>query len=264
MTFELQGIDVSHFQNPLSPGGTSWAEMANVKFMMVRLSYGTWKDPSAPAFFQQARARKIAVGGYHFVRTTQSIADQLEVFHEQALTCGYTIGDIAPAMDVEDDPKVASISPTWVPLIQQFSDGLLARFGESLVYDTQRDFGRLGKPAFILQRPNWVAHYTNAPAPATPGNIQARIWQKRVGPYVANGPGGAFNPMVLDQNVATGPLPLVLQAISTLPKAAPVTDTPPDHSFEELRQLRLDNLTTDLYAHLDLSHDDESGESYNS
>ena len=133
----------------------------------------------------------------------------------------------------------------------------MSEFGEALVYLTQRDFARLGKPAWVLERPLWTAHYTTAAAPATPGNKPCAIWQRTVGPYNPDGPGGAIKPLLLDQNVADGPLPLATTSPSHV--VAPVAPPAPD-IHDDLRALRL--LAAGLTDELDLSHDAESAAAY--
>jgi lysozyme len=230
------GIDVSHFQNTTAPAGVSWPTIAQKStFAIARATYGASKDSSAPAHIRNARAVGLQVGLYHFFRSTQGVAEQLDAFCAQALACKVGMGDIAPALDVEDD-LTAKLDPSWEPKLGAFADGLLAEFGEAMIYITQRDWHRLGKPLWILDRPLWVAHYTQAPKPATPANKPCAIWQRTVGPYNPGGPGGAIDPKVLDQNVADGPLPLAKMSPSQV--AAPdAPDAPTAQS--ELHEQRI-------------------------
>lgn len=259
----LYGCDVSHYQSTSAPAGVAWPTLAKgSQFVLVRASYGTWKDPSAIGHIGRGRDAGMQVGLYHFFRSSQPIADQLSVFCAVAHDVGLRAGDICPMLDVEDDgAKGPKIDPSWQPTVQAMVDGLVSAFGAVLIYMTQRDFGRLGKPAFILDHELHVAHYTGAPAPATPGNKPWRIWQHRIGPYVANGPGGAFDPQLLDQDRGVDPLPKALRVPDLYPAVVP-TGPAPDHTAEELWAHRLDTLTADLYAHLDLSHDSSDYEPY--
>jgi|GEM_PF-2376351 len=262
----IYGVDVSHFQNTSAPAGVSWSTIAQAsKFAIVRATYGSSKDASAQAHIKNARAARLQVGLYHFFRSTQGVTEQLDAFCAQAITCGIGAGDIAPAIDVEDD-LTAKLEPSWEPKLSQFCDGLLSEFGEVMIYITQRDFGRLGKPAWVLARPLWVAHYTHAAKPATPGDRPFAIWQRTVGPYNPGGPGGAIKPMLLDQNVADGPLPL---AKTNPSDAVPPHEIPAPVTREELLAQRLaeqeaynaagwDKLTTDLAAGLDLNAEKNS------
>ncbi len=237
----MYGCDVSHYQSTKAPGGVPWSLLAQTaRFVIVRATYGTFRDPAMVDHVRAARAVGMKVGLYHFFRPTQSVDAQLAAFCAQALACGLRAGDIAPALDLEDDPKVSEISPAWEAPAREMIDRLVANFGEAMVYITQRDFGRMGKPSWILDRPLWTAHYTGAPKPATPGNKACAIWQHRVGPYAADGPGGAFKPMVLDQNRADGPLPLVTRVAGATGSSPPAADGPKaDHSGDDLAEARV-------------------------
>jgi GH25 family lysozyme M1 (1,4-beta-N-acetylmuramidase) len=59
----LFGIDVSHYQSPTAPAGVSYADIAKqCGFVIVRATYGTWKDPSASAHVLRARDAGLQVG----------------------------------------------------------------------------------------------------------------------------------------------------------------------------------------------------------
>jgi hypothetical protein len=163
---------------------------------------------------------------------------------------GLRAGDICPALDVEDDPNVATIAPAWQEQLRTFLGGMMSSFGEAMVYVTQRDFGRLGKPDFVLDRPLWVAHYTPAPLPATPGGKPCVIWQRRVGPFDPSGPGGAFAPDgsparaghppgPLDQDAADGELPRCLRAPTGGTVVTGGDEAAPAFTHDELRAMRM-------------------------
>jgi len=235
------GVDLSKYQSTQAPGGVPWSLLAQTcEFAIIRATYGTYRDSATVAHVRAARAVGMRVGLYHFFRATQSVDEQLAAFCAQALMCGYRVGDICPALDIEDDPKVSDVSPAWEQSARAMADGLVANFGEALIYITQRDFGRMGKPAWVLERPLWTAHYCSALKPATPGNKPCAIWQHRVGPYQADGAGGVFKPMVLDQNRAFGPLPLATRVAGAAGSApAPVANGAPEHSADDLHDARI-------------------------
>lgn len=245
------GIDVSHYQSTTAPGGVLWSllKSSGVSFALVRATYGTFRDPSAVAHVRAARAVGIQVGLYHFFRLSQPVTDQLAAFNAQALACGIKAGDTCPALDLEDEPGPPKLSPDWNTAAEACAAGLVASYGEALVYVTQRDYGRLGKPAWILERPLWVAHYTGATTPATPDGKPWRIWQHRVGPFAPNGAGGAFQPQLLDQNRADVPLPVCTRVPGASGSQPPPPDGPePNHDQDALNAARLDALTNTLYA----------------
>lgn len=229
------GIDVSHHQNP---GSLAWAKFAeSSSFAIVRGSYGTMKDRVTTEHVKRARAVRLKVGLYHFFRPSQPVAAQLATFQSQLYLTGIGLGDIVPALDVELDPlpKETPVSPAWQEPVQEFIEAMRADFGDCMIYITQREFGMLGKPAWLLERPLWVAHYTGAAKPATPGGAAATIWQHRVGPYDPTGAGGYVKDApVLDQNRLLGTLPLI-GSVAASPAIAelPVTDER-DDGLEDL------------------------------
>jgi len=242
------GIDVSHYQSTAAPAGVPWSllKSSGVSFVMVRATYGTFRDPSAVAHVRAARAVGLQVGLYHFFRVGQNVTDQLAAFNAQALACGIRAGDICPALDIEDEPGPPAMSPSWNTAADALISGLVASFGEALVYITQRDFGRLGKPSWVLERPLWVAHYTASAKPATPGDKPWRIWQHRVGPFAPNGDGGAFKPQLLDQNRADVPLPVCTRVPGASGSTPPAPDDAPEHSHDDHVAQRLAAFTTDI------------------
>src|SRR5690606_363187 len=58
--------------------------------------------------------------------------------------------------------------------------------------------------------PLWVAHWTGAAQPSTPGGAPWTLWQYRVGPFAPLGIGGVFRGegLIVDHNRAREPLPL--------------------------------------------------------
>jgi lysozyme len=205
------GIDVSHHQNPATMPWDTIA--ATSSFCIVRATYGAGlRDRHCAAHVRRARQVGLQVGLYHFYRPSQSPKDQILAFRAAAQAARYEPGDIIPALDIEADPipKMQHVSPAWQEGVLRVLDAMVGDFGNAMVYITQREFVQLGKPPWILERPLWVAHYTGAAKPATPGNKPALIWQHRVGPYDPQGPGGYTDvkgTLQLDQNRSFGELP---------------------------------------------------------
>jgi lysozyme len=233
------GIDVSHHQ---APAALHWSHIAETSsFAIVRGSYGTMKDRVTAEHVKRARAVGLKVGLYHFYRPSQPVVDQLAVFRSQLELARVGAGDIIPTIDIEADPipkPGTHVSPAWQGSILQFIDTMVSEFGNAMVYITQREFGMLGAPAWLLSRPLWVAHYTGASKPATPGNKPWTIWQHRVGPYDPDGPGGYDQARPeLDQNRLAGALPLIGSVSTpgrdTLPPESE-THGPHDDGLEDL------------------------------
>lgn len=206
------GIDVSHHQNPATLPWDSIA--ATASFCICRATYGRARDRQVAEHMRRARAAGMQVGLYLFYRPSQPVTDQLAAFRAAAQAAGYQAGDIVPALDIEADPipTMQRVDPTWEPNVRRMAEAMTAAFGaQCLIYITQREWGMLGKPWWVLDYPLWTAHYRDTLKPATPGNMPHTIHQHRVGPYNPNGPGGHFDVpgmLQIDQNRATGSLPV--------------------------------------------------------
>lgn len=224
------GVDLSHHQRPEALPWSTFAESSS--FCIVRGSYGTMRDRVTVEHVRRARTAGLKVGLYHFYRPAQPVADQLAIFRSQLELASIVTGDIVPTIDVEADPipkPGTAVSPAWQEGVRTFIDAMVAEWGDCMVYITQREFGMLGKPPWLLERPLWIAHYTSAARPATPGNRPATIWQHRVGPYDPDGPGGYDKARpVLDQNRLLGTLPLI-GAVDQVVNSTLPPDHPLDH-----------------------------------
>lgn len=256
----LFGVDVSHYQDPAAPAGFTYKAMAaRSSFAIVRATYGQSPDDRAPLHVANARKESFQVGLYHFFCLSQPVDKQMDVFLAQALKCGVGRGDIVPALDCEDDGK-SVLTRAAEPLIHQACDILSSEFGSCMPYLNQAGWIALGEPQWMLDLPLWVANYTNGPKPFLP----AAIWQNRVGPYAPGAPfvlKEAYVPNAIDQDVCDAELPLASTS-PTLPRI--VIPVPAAHpSQPDLWQRRLDALTAVAYQELDLRHDDESFESFN-
>lgn len=204
------GIDLSHHQNPEA---VPWKEIGDsCQFVIARATYGATRDRQVLEHVRRARQVGCSVGLYHFFRISIPIADQLAAFLEIAQQANISDGDIIPTIDVEADPipRMQVVDPSWDVKAKELRDHFVDQFGACMVYITAREWSQLGKPQWVKDSPLWVAHYTTAAAPATPGNTVPTIWQHRVGPFAPNGGGGydVKNPQ-FDQNRLMLPLPKI-------------------------------------------------------
>ena len=223
------GIDLSHHQNPKA---VPWERIAKeCAFVICRATYGTHRDELVVEHAARARRAGCAVGLYHFFRASQNVDDQLAAFCAAAEAASYAVGDIAPAIDIEDDPKVSQVGPSWDAALRTLALAFEQRYGTPpILYITQRDWARLGKPSWVL----WVAHYTQAKSPATPAGKPWLIWQHRVGPFEPAGSGGLYDPALYDQNQCCGDLPRITK--TTTGSVAPsFLGSSSDPSWAELR-----------------------------
>jgi GH25 family lysozyme M1 (1,4-beta-N-acetylmuramidase) len=247
----LHGCDVSTFQ---SPGLVDWTKQ---DFGIVRATYGTRPDAKTVQHVERIRAAGKVVGLYHFFRPDQNIDAQVEEFCKQAEACNLFTGDMLPCVDIEDYPDKfsgstavhwAPVAPAWVDTLARLVENLEVRFGGSILYVTQRDWHRLGKPEWVLERPLWVANYpgkgATSPlkAPATPAGKPWRIWQWLVGPLDKQLQDHTSSRAV-DQNVATSPLPLIGDGIYKPEPTVEVAESIPyvllsDDDWEDMRIAR--------------------------
>lgn len=233
MNQQLYGVDVSHHQPVASLNWDLFNDHSS--FAIVRSSYGTMRDRLTLEHLKRARAAGLKVGLYHFFRPSQDAQTQLETFLAQLDLAKIGAGDIVPVLDVEADPlpTLQHVSPAWQDGVRRILSALRDRYTNAMVYITQREFGQLGSPEWLLTFPLWVAHYTGAAKPATPGNRAWTIWQHRVGPYQAFGAGGYDKAApALDQNRAVD-LPLVGCVKLAVVAQPPATDED-DAELEEL------------------------------
>jgi Glycosyl hydrolases family 25 len=243
----FHAIDVSHHQNP---GALDWAGMraAGCDACIVRLTYGTMKDERAKEHIRHAREAGFAIGAYAFARTVQPIRDQYKAFEDAAAAADYgREDDIVPALDIEDDTAARPILPAHAPLFDEYQRLLGAWQGQPCyAYITQRDWGRLGRPGWVLQMPLFVAHYapSSRTEPATPNGMPWSIWQHRVGPFELDGPSGYYTTggLQIDQSRVRSLRFLNGQVFdSTEPSDAEIRGTPdPEDGTHLLRQERLE------------------------
>jgi lysozyme len=206
------GIDLSHHQDPATLPWNSFE--GKVDFVICRAGYGAeTRDRQVDEHVRRARAIGAKVGLYLFYRPSQSVDAQWDLLRGVADDVKLGPGDIVPALDIEHDPLPQpgqDVTPDWSSPCQDLTSRIVGHFGDALVYITQREYEMLGRPAWVLDRPLWVAHYTSAASPATPGQARATIWQYRVGPFDPSGPGGFFqSDRALDQNRTLSELPLI-------------------------------------------------------
>lgn len=231
-------IDVSHHQDPEA---LPWRRFeGHVDAVLVRACYGAeLRDKHAHEHVRRARDIGAKVGLYMFFRNIHSVQKQFYLFRSVADSVGLRESDIVPVIDIEHDPipkPGSDVSPSWSKPAQELCDRIRELYSDCMIYITQREWGMLGKPQWVLERPLWVAHYTHAVAPASPAGKPPVIWQHRVGPFVPNGPGGYDKSRPeLDQNRILGPLPLITRKPPDSFLLIDTNDTR-DDEWDELRE----------------------------
>lgn len=212
-------IDVARHQDPATLPWNLYR--GNVDAVIVRMTNGVTLDRRAIAHAAKTREIGAKLGAYSFFRSEQPIGDQFAALQVATDSCHLTASDIVPALDIEDDePNGNLIAPAWSSKAEDLAGRIVEEWGDCLIYVTQRDFGRLGKPEWVLHRPLWCANYREG-KPATPAGMPCVMWQHRVGNFWPAGPGGAFDgpkqpksppkaiAPLIDQSRILAPLPLV-------------------------------------------------------
>lgn len=179
-------VDVSHHQRPDS---LDWAKMRRegCDGMFARATYGTMPDRACAEHVARARDAGLRVGIYHFSRASQPVGEQIDAFTRAGQLAGYgRPEDLLPALDVEDDTKARPLDPSQAAAFETMASLLEIHYQvKPFCYITQRDWGRLGRPGWVLKLPLWVAHYASQgrTEPATPNGMPWHIWQCTIAPF---------------------------------------------------------------------------------
>lgn len=185
---EMQGIDVSHHQDPGA------YDLTGQHFLIARAAYGVRPDTTFAAHVEVARQRGIRfVGGYQFFRQGQPRKDQLAAF-VRTLESANALA-IAPSLDLEwnnaydgpPEPDLHNIDGRW--LVEE----LAKLYGQCQVYMPVAFWTLLGKPSWVLDHPVWWSHYTKPGHPKLPVDAEVGAAQWAIHQYQGS---------PLDRNVA--------------------------------------------------------------
>lgn len=211
----LRGCDVSDYQLP------TLVDWSTQDFGIVKATDGKRRMKRTVEHVQRIRSAGKLVGLYHFLRSDQSVEAQADAFGLALQECGGI--DIAPALDVEDYPG-HKIGPDDAQTASAFLD----RFPgvQWMIYISNQDWLRMGKPSWMLDHPLWVPHYpangstSLLKGPSTPNGAAWRIWQCRVGP-LDRALQHDKHPKAVDQNLAVDPLPRYGEFAPPAPRKRP-------------------------------------------
>lgn len=172
------GVDVSVFQPPAKVDYGKLRTIGNQQFLIARASYGIKPDATFAEHVSRAREAGFKVGGYLFLRQSQTAADQLAAFRDQLELAGIGAGDIAPAIDMEDNSQFDGPvrADDFNFRAQTVIAAIKAEFGEAIAYLAPGFYQTLGSPKWLTGYPWWIAHYTSKPEPWCPWK-EWDIWQ---------------------------------------------------------------------------------------
>lgn len=179
MTDFTLGMDVSHHQRPID-----WqrAAAAGYRYVFVRATYGSkLKDRNFAKHWEGAKAAGFLVSAYHFMRTSDPVARQIDLFLE---VLGDRTPDLPLALDVERDPLADAGAPdsrrAWTEWTMACLDHLEAAGRHRSIIYTAASFWNpnLERSDRWARHDLWVAHYTDAANPRIPLDWATwRFWQ---------------------------------------------------------------------------------------
>ena len=229
----VDGLDVSYCQNPTA---FNWERAAETRrFCVCRSTYGTQLDKQLVRHAAEVRRVAMTLGCYHFwTEHHEQQERQLRAFFSAAKLVRLGAGDLLPAVDIEDHglrkdrPPKYPVSPDWAPRLHAFVTALIVEFGGAIIYISPNDWIRIGKPAWLLELPIWLADWT--PPADTPGGKPWAIWQHKVAPL----PGIYDAP--IDQDRARLPLPTIGDDSWLNERAEQQIATTLQQTYEETRE----------------------------
>ena len=169
------GLDISSWQRP---DKMHWDEIDSAHaFVICRATYGIKSDSAFSAHVEAIEATSLILGAYHFVRTSQPWAAQIEAYCSRLDEADYGDDDIMPALDLERNEPYDPWQPSkLLAYAANMAEVLTARFGGCLLYISPSDAAELGQPELLRQHPIWVAHY-GVSEPRWPADNPWTIWQ---------------------------------------------------------------------------------------
>lgn len=152
------GLDISSWQRP---DKLHWDAIVDTHaFVICRATYGRTIDKAYRSHTDAVSNSDLFLGAYHFVRTSQPWAEQLDVFCAQLDAIGYGPADILPVLDIEKNEPYDPWEPSkLLTYASKMAEVLKERFGGCLLYTSPSVDIELGKPQLFRDNPIWVAHY---------------------------------------------------------------------------------------------------------
>jgi GH25 family lysozyme M1 (1,4-beta-N-acetylmuramidase) len=167
---QLEGIDVSHWQNTID-----WTKVAAAgkRFAFIKATDSTdYLDPKYAYNHATAKANGIWTGAYHFARPDATAGDAIKEADWFAAHIGLGSGDLVPALDLEQAGglSVAALQ-SWV---KTFVGEVQARTGvRPMIYTSpafwKKYMGDTQSLADLGYKTLWVAHW-GVSAPTVPAN----------------------------------------------------------------------------------------------
>jgi len=165
-------IDISH-----NAGTMDWAEAkaAGVTHAYIKATDGpSWRDPQFAYNWQEAKVHGIKRGAWHYYRNYANPTEQAMSFLE---VVGDDLGEIIPALDVEDDdsPVTPDDIWSWLLIVDEAKRIRPAIYTAAWWWDRYMD-GTTWATDYAL----WVANWTEADEPVIPkdwAGVGYWLWQ---------------------------------------------------------------------------------------
>lgn len=169
-TDNLKGIDVSHYQGTID---YEKVKNAGIQVVYTKATEGvTYKDPTLNANYENAKARGLKVGLYHFFRAKDedNAKQQAQFFADTIKGLDY---DCRLMLDLETTQGLDK--DTLSNLAKIFMDEVKRLTGKEVVLYTYTSFARNNITDVLKDYPLWIAHY----GVSTPGSNP--IWDSWIG-----------------------------------------------------------------------------------
>jgi lysozyme len=176
----LDGIDVYY-----RDGVIQWPTLkaAGNAFVIARGAYGDAQDTRVAAYAEGIRQSGMALGVYHFLRTSKDYQKQIDLMLELIDRLGIGPGDLPPALDVEDNPDYdgpwqTANNDKYLTAVDRWITAVTKRTGHTPILYTRAGFwATLGNPGGFSHCPLWVAHYGAASPRLPAGWKDYAFWQ---------------------------------------------------------------------------------------
>jgi len=171
-------IDISYYQQPSRINYDILAEQ--VKAVIIRATYGVWKDTAFERHYAELTARGIPLGAYGFIVEYRNVAEQVNVFYEAINGKEFKLGFWG---DVELE---AGATPLRRETVLQFFDGLDQWTGrQTNVYTGDWCWLPIMRTPALTDRKLWVADYAHSSPKLPAGFTNWCLWQHTSSGYLA-------------------------------------------------------------------------------
>ncbi len=167
----IRGIDVSDYQP-----NVDWQAVARsgIAFAMIKATEGdSFVCEVFPRYWEQTKTNGLIRGAYHFFKPA---SDPIKQAYHFLKTVKLQDGDLPPVLDIEtmgglDATALCDRAAQWIDIIEK-------EIGFRPIIYTYPGFWQKLNTTRFSDYPLWIAHYTTAEQPMTPGGWKTWVfWQ---------------------------------------------------------------------------------------